>query len=93
MRRTAIRLGWTDWRHGATLAALWLFYRFCNLLMLKRTHRHVEEPELENEVAKFANSGDKLVVWNFCDMEGRVYTVLMAQVCDATGKVLEVPHV
>lgn len=93
--RSAIRLGWTDWRHRLTLIAVWLLYRFVNMLgcRLNLGNCTCDEMPVMACVDSLAACHHKFTVWNISMYDGRVYTLMVTQVCSATGKFNELPRV
>lgn len=83
------------WRHRFILAALWLFYRVLNVVGSSRGASPVDlSTELLDAVERYAVSGDwSLHVYNYGTLDGKVFTVMIAKVCDSGADPMHPPHV
>lgn len=94
MKRTRIRLRWTDWRYRVMLCGLYLFYRLCNRAGLGRDNDPLDLTQSFTEpVGAFLDGDHKIHVYNYAVYDGRVVTVMIAQVCGEGPYDLTPPHV
>lgn len=95
MKRSAIRLRWAPFRHRVILALLWIFYRILERVALRTVTSVADDIGacLGEAVRLFADDGLALTVYNFKHVDGRVFTVMIAQVCGEGPPTRELPHV